>query len=155
MLAFAHSQDASLDRFVDETANKADYRERMTFSFSRKAGVGHATMVVPKGAEVLLETRLPYLDVAQRRAVLFSTGIEAGYPLLDDSNGWGRINLVAAAAGYGSFDGDINVTMDAAAGGFNAADRWTNDISGAGRLVKSGSGALTLSGKTAIAVELF
>ncbi|MND78055.1 Autotransporter-associated beta strand repeat protein [compost metagenome] len=36
--------------------------------------------------------------------------------------------------------------MDAAAGGFNAADRWTNDIAGAGRLVKFGSGALTLSG---------
>lgn len=30
--------------------------------------------------------------------------------------------------------------------GFNAADRWTNDIAGAGRLVKSGSGALTLTG---------
>ncbi|MNS90223.1 Extracellular serine protease precursor [compost metagenome] len=118
----------------------------MTFSFSRDKAVGDAPMVVPKGAEVLLETRLPYLDAAERRAVLFSTGIEAGYPLLDDSNGWGRINLVAAAGGYGAFDGDVEVIMDAAAGGFNAADRWTNDIAGAGRLVKSGSGALTLSG---------
>lgn len=53
---------------------------------------------------------------------------------------------MAAAGGYGAFDGDVEVTMDAAAGGFNAADRWTNDIAGAGRLVKSGSGALTLSG---------
>ena len=144
--SFAHSAALSEDRFADEAVNKADFRKRMTFSFSRDAAAPDAAMIVPQGAEVLLETRLPYLNAEQRRAVLFSTGIESGYPLLDDSNGWGRINLVAAASGYGAFNGDVTVTLDAAAGGFNAADRWTNDISGAGRLVKSGSGALGLSG---------
>ncbi|TZG33156.1 phosphatase PAP2 family protein [Agrobacterium sp. B1(2019)] len=146
LIDFAHGEKPDVDQFADMAKNGADYRRRMTYSFSRDKAAGDAPMVVPKGAEVLLETRLPYLDAAQRRAVLFSTGIEAGYPLLDDSNGWGRINLVAAAGGYGAFDGDVEVTMDAAAGGFNAADRWTNDIAGAGRLVKSGSGALTLGG---------
>ncbi|MGV2068304.1 phosphatase PAP2 family protein [Agrobacterium sp. 22-226-1] len=146
LIDFAHGAKPDVDQFADTAKNGADYRRRMTYSFSRDRAAGDAPMVVPKGAEVLLETRLPYLDAAQRRTVLFSTGIEAGYPLLDDSNGWGRINLVAAASGYGAFDGDVEVTMDAAAGGFNAADRWTNDIAGAGRLVKSGSGALTLGG---------
>ncbi|MCA1865402.1 phosphatase PAP2 family protein [Agrobacterium genomosp. 3] len=146
LIDFARGAKPDVDQFADAAKNGADYRRRMTFSFSRDKAVGDAPMVVPKGAEVLLETRLPYLDAAQRRAVLFSTGIEAGYPLLDDSNGWGHINLVAAASGYGAFDGDVEVTMDAAAGGFNAADRWTNDIAGAGRLVKSGNGALTLGG---------
>lgn len=146
LIDFARGAKPDVDRFADAAKNGADYRRRMTFSFSRDKAAGDAPMVVPKGAEVLLETRLPYLNAAERRAVLFSTGIEAGYPLLDDSNGWGRINLVAAAGGYGAFNGDVEVTMDAAAGGFNAADRWTNDIAGAGRLVKSGSGVLTLSG---------
>jgi len=144
--AFAHGNDRSADRFADEEVNKVDFRQRMTFSFSRAATSTDAPMVVPQGAEVLLETRLPYLSETQRRAVLFSTGIESGYPLLDDSNGWGRINLVAAATGYGSFDGDVDLVMDADAGSFNASDRWTNDIDGKGRLTKSGSGELTLAG---------
>lgn len=143
---FAHSADKASDAFADGTANRQDYRRRMTYSFSRDATAPRLAMIVPKGAEVLLETRLPYLDASQRRAVLFTTGIESGYPLLDDSDGWGRINLVAAASGYGAFDGDVTVKMDAAAGGLNAKDRWTNDISGAGRLVKSGTGALELAG---------
>ncbi|POO56012.1 acid phosphatase [Agrobacterium rosae] len=143
---YAHSADISTDRFANDALNTADFRKRMTYSFSRDTAAPQAAMVVPEGAEVLLETRLPYLDDAQRRAVLFSTGIESGYPLLDDSNGWGRINLVAAASGYGSFNGDVTVAMDAAVGGFNAQDRWTNDISGPGRLVKTGTGALDLDG---------
>lgn len=143
---FAHSETVATDRFADEIENKANFRKRMTYSFSRDPAMPDVAMIVPEGAEVLLETRLPYLDAAQRRAVLFSTGIESGYPLLDDSNGWGRLNLVAAAAGYGSFDGDVSVDMDASAGGFHARDRWSNDISGQGGLIKSGSGSLELSG---------
>ncbi|UUZ92876.1 autotransporter-associated beta strand repeat-containing protein [Paenibacillus sp. P25] len=41
---------------------------------------------------------------------------------------------------------DITVTMDASKGGFNALDRWRNDISGTGKLTKKGSGDLILQG---------
>ena len=103
-------------------------------------------MVVPKGAEVLLETRLPYLDAKERRAVLCTTGIESGYPLLDDSEGWGRLNLFAAADGYGAFYDIVTVNMDASKGGFNALDSWRNDILGNGALIKEGTGTLKLEG---------
>ncbi len=103
-------------------------------------------MTVPAGAEVLLETRLPYLDAAQRREVLRTTGLTSGHPILDGPEQWGRLNLFAAADGYGAFDETVAVTLDAAQGGFQAADAWRNDIAGRGGLVKLGSGALTLAG---------
>ncbi|HEX8403321.1 MAG TPA: autotransporter-associated beta strand repeat-containing protein, partial [Duganella sp.] len=67
-------------------------------------------------------------------------------PVMDDPEGWGRLNLFAAADGYGAFTGNVLLNMDATKGGFNAADRWRNDIAGTGKLVKQGSGALKLAG---------
>jgi autotransporter-associated beta strand protein len=95
---------------------------------------------------VLLETRLPYLSADQRRVVLKTTALPSGYPLLDDAEGWGRLNLFDAADGYGRLDGDVVVTMDASLLGFNALDSWRNNISGAGLLTKRGTGQLTLAG---------
>ncbi|WCM95077.1 phosphatase PAP2 family protein [Acidovorax sp. NCPPB 2350] len=141
----AHSQPASADRFADYATNKAEYLRRMTFGFTQIADATRPA-VVPKGAEVLLETRLPYLDAAQRRVVLKTTAVASGYPVMDDAEGWGRLNLFAAADGYGRFDGDVAVAMDAAQGGFNAMDTWRNDIAGAGKLTKRGSGTLALAG---------
>ncbi len=103
-------------------------------------------MTVPKGAEVLLETRLPYLDADQRREVLRTTALKAGYPLLDGPEQWGRLDHFAAADGYGRFDADVTVAMDAAEGGFSAADTWRGDIGGSGKLTKTGTGSLTLTG---------
>ena len=144
--AFAHSQGADQDRFADHAASKAAYLRRMTFGFTQ---IGDKTKpaVVPKGAEVLLETRLPYLDAEQRRVVLKTTAIASGYPAMDDPEGWGRLNLFDAADGYGAFNGDVIVKMDASLGGFHAMDSWRNDIVGAGKLSKTGTGTLRLGGK--------
>ena len=143
--AAAHSAPLSSDPYADPATNRATYLARMTYGLPR-VGASGQTAAVPKGAEVLLETRLPYLDAAQRRAVLKTTALDSGYPILDDAEGWGRLNLVAAADGYGALSGDVRVTMDASKGGFNALDRWRNDISGTGQLVKLGGGQLRLSG---------
>ncbi|KAJ3245739.1 hypothetical protein HDU77_009261 [Chytriomyces hyalinus] len=145
LMGFAHSANASTDRFADHNANKALFKFRLTYGFDQIGAKG-VPAVVPKGAEVLLETRLPYLTADQIRVVLKSTAVDSGYPLLDDSEGWGRLNLFDAADGYGRFDGDVIVTMDGSLGGFHASDSWNNDISGPGLLKKLGSGALRLTG---------
>jgi autotransporter-associated beta strand protein len=133
------------DRFTDYEKNKADYTQRLTYGFEQISSTTEP-VAVPKGAEVLTETRQPYLSADQRRAVLATTAIESGYPLLDDPEGWGRLNLFAAADGYGAFNSDVTVTMDASKGGFNAMDVWRNNISGTGKLTKEGSGTLKLRG---------
>ncbi|WP_082013768.1 phosphatase PAP2 family protein [Microbacterium hominis] len=133
------------DAYADHAANAKLYAARLTYGLPR---VGDTTrpVTVPKGAEVLLASRLPYLTAEQRRWVLQTTGLGSGYALLDDAEGWGRLNLFAAADGYGAFPTDVSVDMDAAQGGFSAADAWRNDIAGPGSLTKSGTGALTLTG---------
>lgn len=142
LFAFAHSDPA--DAYADRDANARSVKPRLTYVLNREGRAKPFT--VPKGAEVLLETRQPYLDAAQRREVLRTTGLPSGYVLLDGFEQWGRLNLFAAADGYGSFDSDVTVTLDAASGGFHAADSWRNDIDGCGGLTKKGSGTLTLTG---------
>ncbi|MGY6023326.1 phosphatase PAP2 family protein [Streptomyces spinosirectus] len=143
LFAYAHS-DAS-DAYADRDANARAVGPHLTYVLTRE-GRG-LPLTVPKGAEVLLETRLPYLDAGRRREVLRTTALPSGYVLLDGFEQWGRLDLFAAADGYGSFDSDVTVTLDAAAGGFHAADSWRNDIDGNGGLTKQGSGTLTLTGR--------
>ncbi|UQS86141.1 phosphatase PAP2 family protein (plasmid) [Nicoliella spurrieriana] len=126
--------------------NSTQYNYRLTYGFSKIANSKHS-YVVPKGAEVLLATRLPYLNANQRRAVLATTELPTGYPILDDGEGWGRLNLYNAANGYGQLVANTRVNMDAAKGGFNANDTWSNDISGVGKLTKLGTGSLQLTGR--------
>lgn len=143
--AFAHGGTTATDPYADHAANKANHRRLMTFGFTPIASTTRPA-VVPKQAEVLLETRLPYLSADQRRVVLKTTALPSGYPVMDDAEGWGRLNLFDAADGFGRFDGDVVVAMDASLGGFHAQDTWRNDIAGAGLLTKQGTGALRLSG---------
>ncbi|ULR55254.1 phosphatase PAP2 family protein [Streptomyces deccanensis] len=144
LFAYAHSAGTDTDPYADRQANARLVEPKLTYVLTRRGKSQDLT--VPKGAEVLLETRLPYLDAAQRREVLRTTALPSGYVLLDGWEQWGRLNLFAAADGYGALDSDVTVTLDASLGGFHAADTWRNDLDGSGRLVKRGSGTLTLSG---------
>lgn len=141
--------DSTVEEKSDYDAYQKDkdtYFYRMTYNLKEDSADTTKAVSVPKGAEALLESRYPYMDDTQIRYVLYSTAISSGYSVLDDAEGWGRLNLFEASNGYGSFDTDVTVNMDASKGGFNAADNWKNDISGTGSLTKEGSGMLVLSG---------
>ncbi len=133
------------DEFSNYQQNLKDYNYRLTYGFA-PIGDTNKPMVVPKGAEVLLKTRLPFLSDQQRREVLATTGLPSGYPMGDDTEGWGRLNLFEAANGYGKFNDTTTINMDAAKGGFNAKDTFLNNIGGTGSLVKTGTGSLSLAG---------
>lgn len=139
----------SPNEYSDKAKNKAFYENTLTYGLS-PVGPTDLAPVVPVGAEVLLATRFPYLSAEQRRDVLATTELASGQPL-DDGSGWARLNLFAAADGYGAFNGPIRVVMDAAKGGFSAYDNWGNDIGGSGSLTKDGTGTLALSGNNTYA----
>lgn len=126
------------DTFADRGANRRLILPKLTYILPRTGP--DRPLTVPKGAEVLLETRQPYLTADQRRAVLRSTALPAGYALLDGPEQWGRLDLFRAADGYGAFETDADVTLD------GVSDTWRNDITGRGGLTLRGTGTLTLTG---------
>jgi len=146
--SYAHSNVTDIEalRYSNRAEMKARYRAALTYGF-QPLNEESKDPEVPQGAEVLLASRFPYLSASQRRAVLATTEIDSNYPVINHSRGWGRLNLVDAADGFGAFASNIFVYMNAEQGGFNAKDYWRNNISGAGRLEKSGTGTLVLEGE--------
>jgi autotransporter-associated beta strand protein len=132
--------------YDDKAEAKKIYRERLTYGFTQDTTKANLAPIVPKGAEAILKSRFPYLTDNQRRGVLYTTEIPSGFKILDKTNGWGRIDLITAADGYGSFIGDVYVNMDSSLGRFNVLDSWGNDIDGKGCLIKDGTGKLVLTG---------
>ena len=135
---------SATDRFSNLSTDKANFTYWLTYGLA-PVGPTNLAPVVPVGAEVLIASRFPYLTTAQLRDVLATTELASGQPL-DDGTGYARLNLFAAADGYGAFNSQVSIAMNAALGGFNAKDSWNNDISGAGGLTLNGTGRLTLTG---------
>jgi autotransporter-associated beta strand protein len=138
--------------FSNAAADKAFYESTQTYGLpvvyqSTANTVENVATIAPE-AGYLLETRFPYLTLAQADAVLTSTeGPGGGF--LDNGSDFGlysRLDLYTAADGYGSFAGNVAITMNASLGGFNAADSWNNNISGPGGFTLNGTGKLTFTG---------
>lgn len=139
--------DSRTDAFSDRATNKATYDRTAGYGFEA-IGDTSVAMDVPENAEHLIVSRFGYLDGAQRREIIRTTAYASG-GVLDDP--WSRINLFAAADGYGAFADRVVVNQDASRGGFFAADRWMNDIGGTGGLTHDGTGMLTLAGDNSYA----
>jgi autotransporter-associated beta strand protein len=134
------------DAYGDRAANRRLVASTLTYTLPR-SGNPQQGFEVAQGAEVLLETRFPYLNADQRREVLRTTMLPAGYPILDGPEQWGRLDLFAAGDGYGRLDRAVTVDLRTDREGLAASDTWRNDIAGAGSLVLAGSGTLALTGR--------
>lgn len=98
-LAQCAKTDGKNDPYRDP-AMQTLYRFTMTYGLPQQKGE-RATLVVPAGAEALLESALPQLSAAQRRALMVKTAIPAGYPLsgtTPEQQFWQRLDLAAAYA---------------------------------------------------------
>ena len=126
-----------------------------TLDYAKLTGT---SMAAPQaiGALALVMERYPYLTAMQARDVLLTTAQDIGEPGIDETFGWGLIDLKKGMEGYGQLRVDTDVVMNAAAGGAkiwsgDAWDDWRNDIGGPGHLHKSGAGWLRLSGANTFA----
>lgn len=118
-------------------------------------GTSMAAPHVSGGLALLME-RYPYLTNVQVRDVLLTTARDLGATGVDDIFGWGMMDLKKAIDGPAMLRVDSDVSMNLRAGGTkvwqgDAWDDWRNDISGPGKLTKSGAGWLRLSGNNSFA----
>lgn len=108
-------------------------------SYWRGAGTSYAAPLV-SGAAALVWQAFPYFNNDLVRQTLLGTARDLGEPGVDPVFGYGLLNVGAAVRGPGKFDwGDVRVSVP-------NQSTWSNNISGAGGLIKEGAGRLNITG---------
>lgn len=125
------------------------------YGYSEMTGTSMAAPHATAALAILMQ-RYPYLDNALIRDILLTTATDLGDPGIDDTYGWGLINMQKALNGPGQLRQNVLVDLNQMPGGRKtwtdeAWDDWINDISGPGQLSKSGAGWLRLSGDNTFA----
>jgi autotransporter-associated beta strand protein len=106
-------------------------------------GTSFAAPIV-SGAAALVWEAFPYFDNDLVRQTLLGTARDLGAPGVDAVFGNGALDIAAAVRGPARLDwGDVTADFD------GITSTWSNDLSGAGALVKRGSGTLVLAGEAA------
>lgn len=119
--------------FIDPDARTGD----ASYDLYRGGGTSYAAPQV-SGAAAVVWSAFPYFDNDLVRQTLLGTARDLGAPGVDPEFGWGLLDVSRAANGPGNFAwGDVSVS-------FSGHSVWRNEIVGAGGLIKSGSGVLTL-----------
>jgi len=119
--------------FIDPAARVGD----AGYDLYRGGGTSYAAPQV-SGAAAVVWSAFPYFTNDLVRQTLLGTARDLGAPGVDPEFGWGLLDVSRAANGPGNFAwGDVSVS-------FSGHSVWRNEIVGAGGLIKSGSGVLTL-----------
>ena len=93
------------------------------------------------GAAALVWEAFPWFNNDLVRQTILGTATDMGEPGVDEIFGHGLLNVGKAVQGPGKFDwGTVTADFD------DLTSVWGNDITGAGGLVKRGSGTLVLEG---------
>ncbi|MBZ7925144.1 autotransporter domain-containing protein [Ensifer adhaerens] len=112
-------------------------------AYSRETGTSLAAPFV-SGTAALAAQAFPYMTMAQIRQVLLGTATDIGLPGVDPVFGYGRVSAGRAVHGPGKFDwGDFHAVIT------DGESEWSNNITGAGGLIKSGDGILVMTGDSA------
>lgn len=114
----------------DDTATSASYYIVKGTSFAAPE---------VSGAAALVWQAYPYFSNDLVRQTLLGTADDLGAPGVDPVFGYGELDVGRAVNGPAQFNwGDVTVN-------FTGSSSWNNPVSGAGGLIKQGSGTLTLT----------
>lgn len=92
------------------------------------------------GAAAQVWQQFPYFSNDLVRQTLLGTAADLGAPGVDEVYGYGMLDVGKAIKGPAKFDwGDVSVSFD----GYSST--WSNPISGAGGLIKNGTGTLVMT----------